>query len=148
VVYAARTVAAPEAALDRILSPSFDPAREVVVESATRGSYPAVSVHPATRAAVRYPASSVAEIEVTLPRPGVLVLADACHPGWRARVDGAPAEWFCANYLARGVELGAGFHRVEFRYEPASVRYGLALSGVTAVGLCALSAWNLRRGRP
>ena len=26
---------------------------------------------------------------MTLPRPGILVLADACHSGWRARVDAA-----------------------------------------------------------
>jgi hypothetical protein len=147
VVYAVTGVATPAAALDRILSPHFDPTREVVLESATRGSYPAVSAHPATPAAVRYPGAARAEIDVRLPRPGVLVLADACHPGWRVEVDGEPAEWLCANYLTRGVELGAGSHRVEFRYESAAVRGGLALSGSTAVGLLVASAWQLRRGR-
>jgi hypothetical protein len=146
VVYGARPVAAGEAALERILSPRFDPAREVVLESAPRGSYPALSAHPATPASVRYPSPSRAEIEVTLPRPGILVLADACHPGWRARVDGEPAAWSCANYLARGIELAAGFHRVEYRYDPPALRRGWALSAVSALALLAASAWSLRRG--
>jgi hypothetical protein len=145
VVYGARRVPNPEAALDRLLAPRFDPARQVVVESAPRGRYPASSPHPATPASVRYPSASVAEIEVTLPRPGILVLADACQPGWRARVDGAAAEWFCANYLVRGLELPAGAHRVEYRYEPSSVRLGLALSGATSFALLAAAAWQLRR---
>ena len=69
-----------------------------------------------------------AVVEATLSRAGYLVLVDAFDPGWRASVDGAPAEVLRANLAFRAVALGAGTHRVELAYRPASVRIGLALS--------------------
>jgi len=60
------------------------------------------------------------------------VLNDTDYPGWRATVDGQPAPIVRANGMFRGVEVAAGRHSIEFRYEPASFPAGLAL---TAVGL-------------
>ena len=69
------------------------------------------------------------------------MLTDTWFPGWRARVDGADQPIWRADHALRAVTLGPGRHEVEFRYEPGSVRLGLALTasaGLLAVGLAVL----------
>lgn len=66
-------------------------------------------------------------------RPAVLVVADAWYPGWRAQVDGAPAEVVRVDGLFRGVELGEGEHEVVLEYTPATLRWGFGISAAAAV---------------
>src|SRR5947199_233890 len=61
---------------------------------------------------------------------GYLVNTDAWYPGWRAYVDGQPATLHRANLAFRAVAVPAGRHTVAFRYEPRSVRVGLALTAL------------------
>ena len=146
VVYGVHRAGDLAAAIERVSAPDFDPTREVVLESPTRRSYPARADTPATPASVRQPAPTRVEIDVELPRPGVLVLADACHSGWRARVDGEPADWQCANAVTRALELDAGRHRVEFDFDAGAVHAGLGVAGLTAAAMLA-AAVMLREGR-
>lgn len=141
VVYGVRQVDDSQAALDRLLAPGFDPRREVVVEETLEGRYPPGSPLPPTPAGAHYPRPSRAEIEVELERPGILVLADACTPGWQAWVNERPARWFCANYLTRGLELEAGRQRVRFEYRPRAVAAGIALSLASAALLLLAALW-------
>jgi hypothetical protein len=54
-------------------------------------------------------------------------------------VDGSPALILRADIMFRAIELPAGTHTVEFRFEPVSVKVGLWISGITwAVVLAAL----------
>jgi uncharacterized membrane protein YfhO len=80
----------------------------------------------------------------------VLVLTDAYFPGWMARVDGAPAEIFRADYLFRGVLLPAGEHMVTFSYAPGSVALGaiatLLAACVVTAGVPLRALVGLRRG--
>jgi uncharacterized membrane protein YfhO len=48
-------------------------------------------------------------------------------------VDGSPAPILRADIMFRAVELPAGTHTVEFRFEPVAVKIGLWISGVTWV---------------
>jgi hypothetical protein len=64
------------------------------------------------------------EVEVSSEADGWLYIADTWYPGWEARLDGIPVELFRANYLFRAVEVPAGDHRVELRYDPDSFRIG------------------------
>ncbi len=75
-----------------------------------------------------------------------LVLADTWFPGWHVRIDGAVATVWRADYTLRAVLVPPGRHRVEWRYEPASFYWGLALSGAAVGGLAAIgvSAWRRR----
>lgn len=59
---------------------------------------------------------------------GLLVLAEVNYPGWKVRVDGKPAEVLTVNLIQRGVEIGPGWHAVEFAYRPASAILGGALT--------------------
>lgn len=69
-------------------------------------------------------------IETNTDTTGYLVLSDANYPGWVAMVDGQPVEIEMAYGLFRAVELPAGQHTVEFRFEPGSVKWGMGVSGV------------------
>ncbi|MFQ5513653.1 MAG: hypothetical protein ACE5FG_04390 [Myxococcota bacterium] len=145
VVYGATVVDDEQAALDALLAKDFNPARQVLVESPLRGRYAPRAQRPPTPARVRYPSPTEVEVQVDLTEAGVLVLADACFPGWSVRVDGQPAELHCANHLVRAVELAPGPHRVRFRYAPVTVRWGGRLSVAGTVALLALVARPRRR---
>ncbi len=59
-------------------------------------------------------------LDVDTDRNSVVILHDIYYPGWEATVDGKPAQILRANLLFRGVEVGPGQHRVEFRFRPLS----------------------------
>jgi uncharacterized membrane protein YfhO len=84
-----------------------------------------------------------------LRSPGLVVVAEMYYPGWEVTVDGRPAEILRTNRAMRGVALPAGTHRLVFRYNPASFRFGIALSLVGFAALAGLVAWGRRqRSRP
>jgi uncharacterized membrane protein YfhO len=65
----------------------------------------------------------------------VLITSDAPYPGWSARIDGAPAQLFAADYAFRGVAVPSGKHRVTFAFFSWSTLAGglitLAALGIT-----------------
>jgi len=64
-----------------------------------------------------------------------LFLSDAYYPGWQATVDGKAEHIIRANDLFRAVAIPAGNHQVEFAYQPASFRWGMIISLLSAVAL-------------
>jgi hypothetical protein len=67
---------------------------------------------------------------------GMVILADSWYPGWRAYVDGRPAQIHAAYNLARGVVAERGEHELVFSYQPGSVYLGLACAAI-GIALCA-----------
>lgn len=67
-------------------------------------------------------------IETYSKEPTILILADAHYPGWKAKLDGIPANIDTANGFFRAVAVPAGTHHIEFRYEPSSWIWGLRLT--------------------
>jgi hypothetical protein len=94
--------------------------------------------------------AEVVVIDVQAPQRGFLLLADQYRAGWRATVNGVPVPIERANYAFRVVEVPAGDSRVEFRYEPRSLRVGAFVSALALAGaLAALALSRPRRaGRP
>lgn len=89
-------------------------------------------------------------LEAVLEETAALVVTDAWAPGWKATVNGQPASLYPANVLFKGMVLPAGTHRIEMRYEPDSLAWGIRLSLAGAAGLGLLlvgGIWqrNLRR---
>jgi hypothetical protein len=148
-----QAVVAPddEEALALLADPATDPARRIILSKADRLGTPAPA--PDSRPIVRildYDAEEV-RLEANFEAPGYLVLADAYYPGWQAEVDGLPAAILRADLYFRAVPLEAGQHHVVFRYRPASVRWGLVISGGAALAallaglVLALGAYRGRR---
>ncbi len=128
--------------LHRLLSPEFDPARQVVLEEA--GLPAAGAQGPAGEARMAHRGALRVEVAVTTSAPTYLVLTDSYHPDWKVEVDGNPARLLRANQIFRAVALPAGAHRVVFRYRPASLHWGAAVSLATALAI-AFMAWRQRR---
>jgi hypothetical protein len=81
-----------------------------------------------------------AVIQVEAHQAGYLVLTDTFYPGWRATVNGKGVPILRADPYFRAVRVEAGQHRVEFIYQPLSLRLGMALSGLSL--LIALLIWG------
>ena len=112
--------------------------------SVVEGEVPAGYAPPGGEARVVLDEPARVEVEARAGAPALLVLNDIFAAGWTARVDGAPAAIVAVNYLARGVWLGPGTHRVAFAYRTPLLRQGWMLCGA---GALALAAWGLRRRR-
>jgi hypothetical protein len=135
-----------EAILGKLSLPSFDARRVAYVENA-------VDLPGAVRGEAEIRAESPARVVVNarMTTAGLVVLADNWDAGWRVYVNGKRAPLLRTNYALRGVILPAGEAEVEFRYQPASVRWGraIALSCLLVVAAFAgLCGWRRRRPSP
>jgi hypothetical protein len=152
-----RAIAAPdrEAAFAALHSPDFDPATTVVVEGPdpepVEGLGPklveggkALDVTPPSPAVILLETYGPNEIRlrVDAPADAYLVLSEVWYPGWRATVDGVPAQVLRANYAFRAVRLGPGQNEVHLTFAPRSWRLGLAISGLTLLVVVGWVVWR------
>jgi hypothetical protein len=86
--------------------------------------------------------------EVTTSTPGMLVTSEIVYPAWKAYIDGERVEIATAFGLLRAVELPAGTHVVEFRFESPNEVWGMALTIVAALATGALLAWSKLEAKP
>lgn len=125
------------AALETLVSPEFDPAREVIlpVGSPTPGNE-----QPLGRSTIREERADWVRLEAELERPGYVVLTDGFDPGWQASLDGRPIPTLRANLVFRAVAVPEGRHVVEWIYRPWAMRLGLTISGAASLLALALLA--------
>lgn len=146
VVSSARTFADDATALAAMKDATFDPAHMVILNGtpapAQQDNTPGA---PGEASILQYEPERVA-VEIDSPGQGWLVLTDAWYPGWRAQVDGRPADLMRADMLFRAVPIPAGRHQVEFIYDPASFRIGVGVSVATLFG-CIAILWLWRKSR-
>lgn len=53
--------------------------------------------------------------------------------GWKAFIDGKPADHFRVNYILRGMVVPAGTHEIRFKFEPASYYTGNVIASVSSI---------------
>lgn len=69
---------------------------------------------------------------------GLAVFSEMYYPhGWQAYIDGKPHSHFRVNYALRALQVPAGKHSIEFRFEPAVIAQGSRWSLAGSVGLLA-----------
>jgi hypothetical protein len=141
-VHRARWVPDGAAALDALSDPSYTGRDETILEGSAGA---AASALPATPLRIAASARHV-RVSCDAREPGWVVLADAWFPGWRATVDGAPAEVLHADYVFRAVAVGPGIHTVAFDFEPASFHAGVALAAGAAAALAIFLVRSRSRG--
>ena len=86
-----------------------------------------------------------ASLDVEMKCLGMVILADAWSPDWVATLDGSAARVYPAYTFLRGVVVPAGRHRIEFRYRPASVMWGAALTFPSLIGALLLGLLRKQR---
>jgi len=147
-VGSAREFSNTEALLEELSSSVFRPRYEVLLEA--DASLPAdggATAHGVGNGSSRiiHDQPERVEIEVEADQPGYLILADSYYPGWEAAVNGEKVPIRRANYLFRAVPVRAGVSRVEFRYRPKSLRYGVFVSGASAIVIFGVFLFGIRR---
>jgi len=88
------------------------------------------------------------DYEYRTSTPGTIVFSEIYYPyGWKATIDGAPADHFRVNYLLRALNVPEGSHHITFLFDPDSVRKGdtIATACVVLMYLLILAAvgWGI-----
>lgn len=89
--------------------------------------------------------------KVQTNEPGILCLSEIWYPAWNAYVDGKYVDVHRANYCLRAINIPAGEHTVEFRYESSSFTSGamvtLGTLGVCVVMLIGMQIQMMRKNK-
>jgi len=64
----------------------------------------------------------------TSEKAGYFVASETNYPGWKAWLDGKPAEILKANYAMRAVVVPQGEHELRFVFDPDVYKLGLSIS--------------------
>jgi hypothetical protein len=138
------TQVVPGAALALLADGAVDPRQTVLLETAPPAlSVPADPTAEAARVVAQEP--DRIELAVRAETPALLVLSEVWDPGWHATVSGVPTPVLLANHALRALPIPPGQHQVVLSYAPPGLRLGLAISGLTLVGLVAAALWLGRR---
>ncbi len=129
-----------------LLLDSLDTKRTAIIHKDFKAQIP-------TAAIVR---DSTAMIEMTAHKPEHIVyetssksaqlalFSEVYYPaGWNAYIDGAPVDYFRANYVLRAMSIPAGNHKVEFKFEPSVIQTGSTISLISSIIVLLLLASGL-----
>jgi hypothetical protein len=130
-------------------SPTFDPAKTVIVEQ------PVMSVGQAGgtgSAVIEGNGDDTLAIRARTSGAALLTISRTYHPSWQAQIDGQPAPVLRANHALMAVPLTRpGDHRVVLRYRPAIVawssRVTLTTWAIVLLASAATAGLGLRRRR-
>ena len=95
------------------------------------------------------------DYEAVSATPGTLVFSEIYYPyGWKASIDGEPADHFRVDYLLRALNVPAGKHHITFVFDPDSIRKGdtvaiicVVLMYAAILGIIAGAVWKRFRKR-
>ncbi|MFN5557703.1 MAG: YfhO family protein, partial [Chryseotalea sp.] len=77
------------------------------------------------------PKKLVYEVETT--QNGLVVFSEIYYPeGWKAFIDGKEVNILRANYILRALDVPAGKHKIEFRFEPTSYHIGNSVTAASS----------------
>jgi hypothetical protein len=133
------------AIFDAMRAATFDPAREVILESEPEPK-PSPAENPGTARIIAASTDGL-EIEADIEQPAILLITDAFTPSWRAvALPGSVQpnyKLLPANYILRAVPLLAGHHHLRVEYARDALTIGKWISilatlvFLAALGRCA-----------
>lgn len=107
----------------------FDPKTTAVVHENWSNQLQGFSPSPDPAATIRISSYKPNHIVYDFNAPGgkeqLVVFSEIFYnKGWKATIDGAPAEHFRADYVLRAMRVPGGQHSIEFVFEPDSYKTG------------------------
>jgi len=95
------------------------------------------------------------DYEYTTGKPGTIVFSEIYYPyGWKATIDGEPADIYRVNYMLRAINVPAGKHTIHMEFDPDSVKKGdtiamvcIAIMYATMLVVIALGVYGFIRKR-
>lgn len=139
-----------DATLRQLADPAFDPHRSVLVaDNIAAPTAPAENGPPATNRVTTTSYSSMKiRMETASTTPAILLLNDKHDPNWKVFVDDRPAPLLRCNFIMRGVEVPAGTHCVEWRFEPPMTPLIVSLTAWAAALACLILLLARRSSMP
>jgi uncharacterized membrane protein YfhO len=65
------------------------------------------------------------DYDYSTSKPGTIVFSEIYYPyGWKATIDGKPADIYRVNYMLRAINVPAGTHSIHMEFAPDSVKKG------------------------
>ncbi len=133
-------ISTPDQIIRRLNDPTWDPAHIAIVESTIQGMQKPDS---ASVVLTDYQLQSMT-MQVKTEKPAFLVISEIYYPaGWKAWIDGQPVEIHPADYILRGIEVPAGEHTIEMKFDPDVYHISKTISliglllatGITLLGI-------------
>lgn len=63
--------------------------------------------------------------------------------GWKATIDGKEVSILRVDYTLRGLQIPAGKHKIEFKFEPQVIKTGSAIALISSIGMVLLLAGGI-----
>ncbi len=129
----------------------FDPANDAVIHQ--EFSDYISGFDPVKAGSIQLTAYKPNHLEYSFDSPGeqLAVFSEIWYgpnKGWQAYIDGQPADHIRVNYLLRAMRIPAGQHKIDFKFQPTSVKTGKAISLLSSllilVGLAGGAWWSVK----
>jgi hypothetical protein len=107
--------------LNRLGLPDFNPANQVFFEKSLPVSITSLLSKDKARMSyqLKKDDGDWQTYSVQLDKNSLVTFSEMVYPGWKALVDGQPAEIYTGNNAFRTLFLTAGTHQVDFKYQPS-----------------------------
>ncbi|MCK4538070.1 MAG: YfhO family protein [Candidatus Krumholzibacteria bacterium] len=130
-------------ALTHLVSSTFDPSSEVLLQAIPEGTID--SAVGSSAEITDYRLNSI-KINANVDKSCIMVLSEIDYPDWTAEIDGEKVPVITADYCLRAIVVGPGEHEVVFRYESPLLKRSLIVSVISL--LISLLAVGLSRFFP
>lgn len=118
----------------------LNPIRKAIVDKRFESVVKSASVSDSTCSAslIAYEPNEL-KYEVNSTNGGTVVFSEIYYPGWQAYIDGEKVEHGRANYILRAMNVPAGQHVVEFKFDPDTLHATETIAYI-ALALLAIAA--------
>ena len=118
----------------------LDPIRKAIVDKRFESVVKSASVSDSTCSAslIAYEPNEL-KYEVNSTNGGTIVFSEIYYPGWQAYIDGEKVEHGRVNYILRAMNVPAGQHVVEFKFDPDTLHATETIAYI-ALALLAIAA--------
>lgn len=130
---------------------TLNPARTAVVDKRFASVVKSLPADSAARIRLTTYEPNYLKYEVDSETGGTVVFSEIYYPGWQSRIDGQEAAHGRADYILRAMNVPAGKHTIEFRFDPKSLHItetiAYAALSVLALAVITAAAIAVRRHR-